>query len=232
MQRYFTSKLDDNKFILESDDMYHIKTVMRMKTNDLIEVVYKSELYLCNLDEFDNIIIKEKLNQIKNKKIHTTLCIPILQEQKMSFVLQKATELGIDEIVPIITKRSVVKVSGKEEKKLIRWEKICKEASEQSKRLDIPRVYPIKTLAELSLEGTKIVCSTKEKNNSIKKVLQNNLKCDKMVMVIGPEGGLCEEEEQVLIDKGFIPTTLGDNIMRVETVPIYMLSVLNYELME
>ena len=55
MQRYFTSKLDDNKFILESDDMYHIKTVMRMKTNDLIEVVYKSELYLCNLDEFDNI---------------------------------------------------------------------------------------------------------------------------------------------------------------------------------
>lgn len=232
MQRYFTNKLKDNVFILNNDDMYHIKTVMRMKTNDKVEVVYNNELYICNLDKDDNIVIQEKLNQIKNKKVYTTLCVPVLQEQKMSFILQKATELGVDEIIPIITKRSVVKINGKEEQKLIRWRKICKEASEQSKRLDIPIVSSIKSINELNLDGIKIICSTKEKSNSIKKVLQKMIKCDKMVMVIGPEGGLSEEEENILIKQDFIPVTLGDNIMRVETVPIYLLSVLNYELME
>ena len=150
----------------------------------------------------------------------------------MSFVLQKATELGVDEIVPILTIRSMVKIDGKETKKIERWNKICKEASEQSKRLDIPIISNTKKIEQLNYDGLKIVCSTKEKNNTIKNVLKNNLKCDTIVMVIGPEGGLTEQEEEILNNNGFELVTLGNNILRVETVPIYLLSVLNYELME
>ena len=80
------------------------------------------------------------------------------------------------------------------------------------------------------MDGLKIVCSTKEKNITLKKVLKNNLKCDKIIMVVGPEGGLTEKEEENLVDLGFIPVSLGNNIFRVETVPIYLLSILNYEM--
>ena len=232
MQRYFSKELYDNKFSLSKDDLYHIKTVMRMNPNDLVEVVYENNLYICHLDDSYDAIIDKRIEEERNKKVYCTLCLPLLTEQKFSFVLQKATELGIDEIIPVITERSIVNLKDKEDKKLIRWNRICKEAAEQSKRLDIPKISEVKKISELNLDGLKIVCSTKEKSKSIKNVLQNTTNCDRMVIMVGPEGGISNNEEEKLISLGFMPVTLGSNIMRVETVPIFMLSVLNYEMME
>ena len=230
MQRYFSDIKKDNLFLLKDEDLYHIKTVMRMGVNDKVEVVYKEKLYICKLNKDYNAIIEQEINSTIVNKIETVLCVPILQEQKMSFILQKATELGIDLIIPILTLRSMVKIDGKEDKKIERWQRICKEASEQSKRLTIPKISEVKKITELKMDGLKIVCSTKEKNITLKKVLKNNLKCDKIIMVVGPEGGLTEKEEENLVDLGFIPVSLGNNIFRVETVPIYLLSILNYEM--
>lgn len=226
MQRYFSNKRIDNNFILSDDDWYHIKKVMRMNNDDKIEVVYESKLYICKLK--DKLATIEKCIEVKTKKLKYTLIIPILQEQKMSFVLQKATELGVDEIIPILAMRSKVKVEEKEDKKIARWNRICKEAAEQSKRLDIPKISKIINIENLDVDGLKIVCSTIEKENTLKKVLKNDLNCDKIVMCVGPEGGLTLEEENKLIEKGFIPVSLGSNIMRVETVPIYLFSILSY----
>ncbi len=230
MQRYFSEVKKDNLFLLKDEDLYHIKTVMRMNINDEIEVVYEQKVHICKLDKNYNAIIEKVIEDNKIKKINYVLCVPILQEQKMSFILQKATELGVDLIIPILTARSMVKVKDKENKKIERWKRICKEASEQSKRVTIPEVSEIKKITDLNLDGLKIVCSTKEKDNTLKKVLKNNLKCDKIIMVVGPEGGLTLDEENKLIVLGFIPTSLGDNILRVETAPLYLLSVLNYEM--
>lgn len=231
MQRYFSDCKQDNNFLLKDDDWYHIKKVMRMTLDDLVEVVYDSKLYICKIK--DNFVEIDKLVESEcNKRMKYVLVLPILQEQKMSFVLQKATELGIDEIIPIFTERSKVKIDEKEDKKLLRWNRICKEAAEQAKRLDIPKIYNISRIEDIDIEGLKIVCSTKEKSNSLKKVLKNNLNCDRIVMGIGPEGGLTLKEEDKFIKQGFIPVSLGSNIMRVETVPIYLLSILNYEIME
>ena len=230
MQRYFSEVKKDNLFLLKDEDLYHIKTVMRMNINDEIEVVYEQKVHICKLDKNYKAIIEKVIEDNKIKKINYVLCVPILQEQKMSFILQKATELGVDLIIPILTSRSMVKMKDKENKKIERWKRICKEASEQSKRVTIPEVSEIKKITDLNLDGLKIVCSTKEKDNTLKKVLKNNLKCDKIIMVVGPEGGLTLDEENKLIDLGFIPTSLGDNILRVETAPLYLLSVLNYEM--
>lgn len=227
MQRYFSSKKENNLFTLSSNDMYHIKKVMRMKPNDTIEVVYDESLYICTLDSDYNVVISDKINKDNTKTKHVTLCIPLLSDQKFSFILQKATELGVDEIIPVMTNRSIAKINDVD-KKLTRWNSICKEASEQSKRLDIPSISTIKKIDDLSISGLKIVCSTKENLKTIKNVLQNNTKCDKMVLMVGPEGGLEDIEEEKLVNLGFIPVTLGKNILRVETVPIYLLSVINY----
>lgn len=229
MQRYFSNLKKDNCLILNSDDLYHIKTVMRMK-EDLIEVVYQNKLHICKLDKDYNALIVEEKDDINDKKVRYTLCIPLLQEQKMSFVLQKATELGVDEIIPVLTTRSIVKINDKETKKIERWNKICKEASEQSKRLDIPIIQKITKIDDLKLDGLKLLCSTQEKQNTLKNVLKKSSNYDKIIMIVGPEGGLTNEEENKLKKLDFVPITLGKNIMRVETVPIYLLSVLNYEM--
>lgn len=236
MQRYFSKELKDNGFILNSGDVYHITRVMRMTTGDNIEVVHNHTVYLCqiNLDNNIQIIIKEKINSNEIVGIKKVLIIPLLKEQKMDLILQKATELGVDEIIPVIMERSVVKLDvSKEDKRIERWTRICKEASEQSKRVDIPVITKVKKLKELdNLEGLKIVCSTVEKSLNLKKILTTNINCDRINIVVGPEGGISPNEEQFLVDLGFTRVSLGNRIMRVETVPLFILSTLNYEYME
>ena len=235
LQRYFSKQKIDNTFILNNDDYYHIKTVMRMTNNDNIEVVYEEIPYLCELTNIENDIkikIVKELDVIKDKMPYVTILIPILKEQKMDYILQKATELGVNEIIPVIMERSIVKVNEKELKKLERWNRIVKEASEQSHRNTIPKIDKIEKINTLKLNGLNLVCSTIEKQNTIKKVFKNNYNCDKINMLIGPEGGISPKEEEILINNGFIPVSLGNRIMRVETVPLYLMSIINYEYME
>ena len=236
MQRYFSNEFKDNKFTLNNDDLYHIIKVMRMKTGDNVEIVYNQNVYLCELNINENVEIKKiKLysENIKNE-IKRVLIIPLLKEQKFDLILQKATELGVDEIIPVEMERSIVKLTNdKIEKKLERWTKICKEASEQSKRTDIPTITRVKKLSELKdLDGLKMVCSTTEKENLLKIFLTDNTNYDKINIVIGPEGGISPREEDKLVELGFQRVSLGKRIMRVETVPMFVLSVLNYEFME
>ncbi len=236
MQRYFGVRKIDSMMYLEPSDLYHIQTVMRMKEHDTIEVVYEKELFLCSIHYEKGEVFIEVVKQLEVKQDfmkHVVLVIPLLKEQKMDLILQKATELGVSEIVPVEMKRSVVKVHDKKEKKLERWNRIVKEASEQSMRYIVPIIHPITTFGEVEkLEGLKVICSTRENKKTFKNLLQTVSKYDKLIIVIGPEGGIDPSEEDSLSCHGFIPVTLGPRIMRVETVPIYVLSVLNYEYME
>ena len=235
MQRYFSTQKINNTFSLSSDDLYHIKTVMRMKDKENIQVVYEEKPYLCEVRYIDNDIQINEIEELKQDKEiipEITLLIPILKEQKMDYIFQKATELGVNKFIPVIMERSVVKVGEKENKKLDRWKKIVKEASEQSHRNTIPIIENIIKLKDIEIDGLKLICSTVEKENTIKKVFQKNTNYDKMSMLVGPEGGISEKEENLLKEKGFIPVTLGPRIMRVETVPLYLMSIINYEYME
>ena len=237
MQRYFTDKLKDNVFTLNNDDYYHIKTVMRMNESNNIEVVYQKEVYLCSLEFNDNNIIIHKEKKVDSKELlnkEIILVIPLLKETKMDYILQKATELGVTKIIPVEMERSIIKLDkGKEEKRIERWTRICKEASEQSMRVTIPVITEVKKLTELSdIDGTKMLCSTVEKQNTIKMFLQSIKNYDRIIIVVGPEGGISPKEETLLNEQGFTSVTLGNRIMRVETVPLFVLSTINYEFME
>ncbi len=237
MQRYFAQSKSKNYFILNPDDLFHIKTVMRMVDGELVEVVYQRNIYICRLEDVKSeikVILVERLDEVIKNDFEIVLAIPLVKEQKMDFILQKSTELGVNKIIPFLAERSIIKLNDdKEQSKINRWQKICKEASEQSKRVDIPMVTNIKSLKELvNFEGQKLVCSTKKDVNSIKMFLQKYTECDRMLLVIGPEGGLSEKEENYLVEHNFLQVTLGNRIMRVETVPLFLLSIINYEFME
>lgn len=237
MQRYFAKSKNDNCFILNDDDLFHIKTVMRMVDGDKIEVVFNHDVYICHIKNINSnvqIMIDDIIDGASKSNCEIVLAIPLLKEQKMDFILQKSTELGVNKIIPFVAERSIIHLSNdKEKNRILRWQRICKEASEQSKRVDIPIVTEIKQLKDLiDFDGRKFVCSTKKDVNNIKMFLQKNMECDKLLLVIGPEGGLANKEENFLVEHDFIPITLGSRIMRVETVPIFILSIINYELME
>ena len=235
MQRYFAKDKKDKLFILEDSDIHHICNVMRMKSGDFIEVVYDGILYKCKVDMSNNIsILYDSImeNSVFSSK-EIVLIVPVLKEQKMDLVLQKSTELGVDRIIPIITERCVVKVDSKEDKKIVRWSRIVKEASEQCKRVNVPIIENIMKISDLDFsDGVKFVCSTRENSKNIKNVMHNVLECAKMYIVVGPEGGLSISEEEKLNQIGYVSISLGSRIMRVETVPIYLLSILNYEMLE
>lgn len=235
MQRYFAKAKKDKLFILDDSDIHHICNVMRMKSGDFIEVVFDEVLYKCrvNMDECVSILLDSVMESNVFNRKEIVLIVPVLKEQKMDLVLQKSTELGVDRIIPIITERCVVKVDSKEDKKIIRWSRIVKEASEQCKRVNVPIIENIRYIKDLNFfDGVKYVCSTRENSKNIKNVMHNILECAKMYIVVGPEGGLSINEEEKLNDMGFVSISLGSRIMRVETVPIYILSILNYEMLE
>lgn len=232
MQRYFSNKKDNGYFLLTDDDMYHIFRVMRYGDGQVVEVVFEKEVYKCIIDG-KRVKIEGKLENFKDIDLEITLIIPLLKEQKMDLILQKATELGVSRIIPVVTERTIVKIDDKEEKKLIRWSRICKEASEQCMRTTIPIIEKVRTFNDLGeLTGVKFVCSTKKNIKNIKILMQSLKVCDRINIVVGPEGGLSSKEEEYLNTIGYESISLGNRIMRVETVPLYVLSVLNYECLE
>ena len=233
MQRYFSHQKKGAFFILRDSDMHHIKNVMRMQKDDLIEVIYDTDLYICSIgDNYDIRISKKVLKQDKFSP-NISIVIPLLKEQKLDLILQKSTELGVDTIYITKMERTIVKIEDKINNKLKRWNNICKEAAEQSKRNNIPNVIYLNSFKEITnIEGTKIICSTQENVKNIKSFLHSVNKYDKLVVVIGPEGGLSLKEEDFLVNNGFIQISLGNQILRVETVPISILSIINYEFME
>lgn len=237
MQRYFGIRKEDNKLYLCNSDYHHIKNVMRMDDGDLVEVVVDNNLYLGCLENVKSnlsISVKKNLEFKKEFIPKVNLIIPPLKENKMDLILQKATEMGVYKITVCPLKRCVVKLEKKKiQPKMERWNRILKEASEQSFRMKIPTLEIVDTLEKLkNLEGLGIVCSTREMKNNVKRVLTDNKNCDTINIVIGPEGGLDENEEIFLNDNGFVSTTLGNRIMRVESVPLFILSIINYEYME
>ena len=232
MQRYFAKEYND-KIILRDSDIHHIKNVMRMKIDDRIEVVFDKKLYICNIDSMEPLILSiiDIINEENKINLDVIVALGLVKEQKMDLILQKLTELGVNEIIPVNMERSIVKLDdNKISKKMIRWNTIRKEASEQSKRTSVPIIHDVINLKDLTkIDGdVRLVASTKEKDKLLNCYLQNIDNCAKIVVVIGPEGGISDREEDYLLDNGYSPVSFGNLIFRVETACIYVASILNY----
>ena len=232
MQRYFAKEYND-KIILRDSDIHHIKNVMRMKIDDRIEVVFDKKLYICNIDSMEPLILSiiDIINEENKINLDVIVALGLVKEQKMDLILQKLTELGVNEIIPVNMERSIVKLDKERfSKKKVRWQMICKEASEQSKRTDIPEITDIMSIKDLvNLDyDIKLVASTKEKDKLLNYYLQSIKDCAKIIMVIGPEGGISPKEETYLLENNYNPVSFGDLIFRVETAAIYAGAVFNF----
>lgn len=246
MPRFFvkTEQINQPYIYIKNEDVNHIKNVLRKKVEDKIEVCNQEtgDAYLCEIEQLDDneILTKiiEKLNETEtNIKIDIYQGLP--KAEKMELIIQKSVELGVNSIIPVSLKRCVVKLEGKDQNKRIeRWQKIAESAAKQCGRNIIPKIeniIKIKQFEELSKNyDSLIVAYENEKEYTLKqeiqKIKQSNKKELKIAVVIGPEGGLAEEEIETLKNYGANIVTLGKRILRTETVALNILSILMYEL--
>ncbi|ABX42664.1 16S rRNA (uracil(1498)-N(3))-methyltransferase [Lachnoclostridium phytofermentans] len=246
MQRFYieSTNISDTTIRIEGADVNHIKNVLRMKIGEkLIACDGQGIDYCCIIAEFekDNII----LSISERKKTDTELPAKLIlfqglpKKDKMELIVQKAVELGAYEIVPVMMKRTIVKLEDKkkEQKKLERWQAIAEGAAKQSGRGFIPRVHEIvsyqeaiKMASECDLSILPYECASGI--NETRALINQSKGKDSIGIMIGPEGGFAEDEVDLAKEHGIIPVTLGKRILRTETAGLTILSYLMLTLEE
>lgn len=241
MQRYFiTDEAIKGKFIIiTGDDFHHITRVMRMKIGDQFYCCNTKQTFICQITMITNDIvkaeIKEEIIEQKELKVRVSIAQGIISREKMEEVIDHITELGASLYLPVIMNRCTAKLNEEKlDKKIIRMNKIAKEASEQSHRANLLKVENPLTFANfLALKSQYDLClyayEIIENTNSLKQILANkNLKS--LLILVGPEGGISKEEANLLNQNGFLPVNLGPRILRTEVAPSYIMSVISSEL--
>lgn len=236
MQRYFVEK-NNNQYRLMKEDIHHFSKVMRGNSGDIITCIFNGEVFLGEVLNTDTGDIKyvDEVHCDVELDVNVTLIYALSKSDKFDFVVQKATELGVNRIVPIITNRCVVKMDKERfEKKRQRFQKIAKEACQQCYRTNIPYIeelYDLKDVKKFLSDFNLVAYEEVAKENNHNKLFEiiNQLKKDNSItIIVGSEGGFERSEIDFLIEQGIEPCSLGKRILRSETAPLYMLSVIGY----
>lgn len=244
MQKFFVNnnQIKEDKIEIVGTDVNHIINVLRLRKEEEIQIcnIENNKNYIASIQNYSkDLVICKIIDEIKsNSEPKTKLDIyqGLPKADKMELIIQKTIEIGVSKIIPVEMERCIVKLDEKDkQKKIDRWKKIAEVAAKQSKRDIIPKIEDIiniNKLCELVDEyDVFIVAYEEEKNMPIKKVLKeiNKDEC-KVGVLIGPEGGIDTKEIEKLKHTKAKIVTLGNRILRTETAPISISSIILYEL--
>ena len=233
MQRIFASIIN-HQVVLSPEDAHHLRSVVRLRVGEEVEVVSPDGVYLCRASSIAPFIIEEvaKISEKRELENSLTIAWSLLKGENNDWIVMKGTELGVTNFVPFLSKRTIVKANvGEEDNRLIRMQRIAKESAQQCRRERIPEVssyikyldvidgdYDIKLFAYEELTG---------KGKTIPETLKEHKAGEKVLLVIGPEGGFTPEEAELAKEKGFTMVSLGRRILRAETAAIYGASLIS-----
>ncbi|MCA9387253.1 16S rRNA (uracil(1498)-N(3))-methyltransferase [Candidatus Dojkabacteria bacterium] len=213
----------------------HLRKSLRVKKGDEIfifngEKEFRAHLTLVSKDavmaEIDG-VLENEFDQAQ--KIH--LIQALNKSKSFEFTLEKATEIGVDSILPIETEYSVVKASDITPKKIDRWDKIILSACKQSERITIPKIFPAINIADLDFSSYDLILflSTEEKSNAkeINNFVNEIQNARNIAVIVGPEGGFSKSEVDLMLkNKNVVPVSINKNILRSETAAIVVLGYL------
>ncbi|SOC36339.1 16S rRNA (uracil(1498)-N(3))-methyltransferase [Ureibacillus acetophenoni] len=245
MQRYFVQETfnEQNELSITGESARHISKVMRMEVGEKIVTVVDEVAYICEIVSIsDQIVVRQTGDIVPSPEmpIRIDIACGLPKGDKLEFIAQKATELGMHRLIPFKAERSIVKWDEKKgEKKTERLQKIAQEAAEQSHRTQVPEILPpisFKQLISLMSDYDVVFIADEEdakKDNrtrfadKLKKVYDNKSKS--ILLIFGPEGGISRTEAEGFSTAGAETMSLGPRILRAETAPLYALSAISYE---
>ncbi len=242
--RFFIDQknLKSSTVILYGEEHHHLSRVARIKPKETVWLFDGAGTsYLARVTEITRdhtrLAILEKLEK-EGPKLSITLAQALIKSKNMDIIIQKATELGVTKIIPVITARSVVRVEGKIEGKMERWGKIAQEAAKQSRSSFIPSILTpmhLETLIRERKEEKKFLLSEKKGKYLRDFLIQNSASGlhrtkapSSVLLLIGPEGGWTAEEEENALSHGYEAVSLGKAILKTETAAISSLSLISH----
>ncbi|AKP66625.1 16S rRNA (uracil(1498)-N(3))-methyltransferase [Companilactobacillus ginsenosidimutans] len=242
MEQYFVNKkIDSNEFNLDDKEQFkHIITVLRHKIGDTIFLVdTENDLFKATLESIEdkNAIFNVEKSNLPTTElpVEVTIACSLSKKDKIEWITQKATELGANKIIFFNSRYSIMTWKDNVvEKKLDRLREIAKNAAQQSKRLIIPEVKFLKKFSQLNdlNVNVKLVAYEESAKHGETSALANALSNNQngsIVGVFGPEGGFSPDEISELTQNGYQSIGLGPRILRAETAPMYLLSVISYK---
>jgi 16S rRNA (uracil1498-N3)-methyltransferase len=239
MHRFYIDHIDGDKvFLSDSEQLHHLKDVLRLKVDDEV-IVFDSQG-----KEYAGVIAKIERKQAelritpikstRNHKTKLTVACAIPKGSRMDDIIDYLTQLGVERIIPMWTERVVVKLDDvKTESRLKRWRKIAQNAARQSQRSSIPLIEPVTRLEDV-ISGShdydlKLIPTLAGERRLIKDAIAE-ARPNNIIVLIGPEGDFTSEEIELAQSEGFIPVSLGDTVLRVATAAVAIASYLKFAL--
>jgi len=246
MYRFYVDKsqIGDDKVTIEGSDVNHIKNVLRLEKGDwIIACDGDGNDYISRISELSQQCIEAVIEKVQETDselgCHMVLFQGLPKKEKMEFIIQKAVELGVSEVVPVMTKRCVVKIGDekKAKKKQERWQTIAEAAAKQSGRGIIPKVHEPVSLKNAfdiasSLEYNMIPYELQDGMEESRKIVAEACTKSSAGIFIGPEGGFEKEEVDEAVSRGIHPISLGKRILRTETAGMSLLSIMMFQMQQ
>lgn len=244
MYQFFVEphQIEGNRITILGNDVNHIKNVLRMKVGEEIAVSNGTDgrEYRCGILSLEEDKVECELRFVKEDGVELASKVYLFQglpkADKMELIIQKMVELGVYQIIPVASKRCVVKLDDKKEKaKLQRWQGIAEAAAKQSKRRIVPMVSPVMSFGEAvqaaqQMEIKLIPYEMAEGMEQTKALIEGIKPGQDIAVFIGPEGGFEEAEIAKAEAAGILPITLGKRILRTETAGFTVMAWLMYRL--
>ena len=239
MHRFFLPIPFAEQMPITGKDAYHIINVLRMQVGQQLQIVSNDQVSaLMEIIALNEAVVSvrlvERLLTTHEPSVRIILAQGLPKGDKMDFVVQKAVEMGVSEIIPLSMDNCVVKLDAvRAKKKTERWQKIVEEAAKQSKRDIVPQVSLPMTLKQLLTNKQdvllKIVAYEVEDRRGLRELLQAQENIKEVLLLIGPEGGISKEEFALAETKGMQSVSLGKRILRTETAGLATVAAILYE---
>ncbi|MBD3427256.1 MAG: 16S rRNA (uracil(1498)-N(3))-methyltransferase [Candidatus Omnitrophica bacterium] len=245
MSRFFVSpqKVRDNKILIDGEEAHHILDVMRMQDGDNVTVFDGTgNEYSGFIENSDRAAGRLTVRIVRTDKPsarrmpRVTLAQAIPKKSKMDYIVEKATELGVNRIIPLVTKRTIVRPDDRRRaKKVDRWKKLAVEAAKQCGRTDVPEIEQITQFSDMVSRMDQydlvLFASLRDDTIPLRQSLEG-FKNGDILVFIGPEGDFTPEEAEMACAGNCRFVSLGDRVLKSDTAGLALLSVLDYEFSE
>ena len=233
---YVSAEPVNGSFRLGREIKKRLVKVMRLKAADELQLITPGKQWLCRLAEVhpDEVVLEivDEILVVQKPLLHLILAQAIPKGDRFEWLIQKATELGVSEIFPLITERSIVRPADGSDKTQ-RWNEIAEQAAGQSENPFPPMIHPPQSLRDFvsgsGSFGLKLFLEERKEGMDLKTVL-SGYDGNRITFIAGPEGGWSESERDSLVSSGFQMIHLGPRILRAETAGLVLATLLQYEL--